>query len=205
MKQAAKVVSFVFHPIIMPLMCIVIGSQFDWYIKGSSSPQQLNLVYIIVALSTIVFPGINVLLLRWYGSLSSLESPLKKERLVPYMSSVFFYILGYYLLRKGGIAQSLYSIFLGAGFTLVIMALISTRWKISAHSAGIFGVIGTVVGLFYVHDFENLFLLSMLIIIGGMVLSSRLILKVHTPAQVYAGALVGFLCLFIAVRYSLVI
>ncbi len=205
MKQFAQIISVVFHPIAMPLLCILVGSQFDWYIQGTSSMDQLILVYIIVALSTIAFPGINILLLRWYGSMSSLESPEKKERMIPYFSSVFFYILGYYLLRKGSIPMSLYSIFLGSGFTLVVMALISMRWKISAHSAGIFGLIGTLLALFQIHDFENLILLSTAIFIGGLVLTARLILKVHTPVQVYVGAAIGFFCLYITVRYGLVI
>lgn len=189
----------------MPLWCIIIGSQFDWYIQGTSSPEQLRLVYIIVGLSTIAFPGVNILLMRWYGTMTTLESPSKKERIFPYLSSVFFYILGYYLLRKGGIPPALFSIFLGSMFTLVVMALITSRWKISAHSAGIFGLIGTLLGLFQLHDFENLPLLSACVFVGGMVLTARLVLKVHTPAQVYVGALIGFVCLYVTVRYGLII
>ena len=39
----------------------------------------------------------------------------------------------------------------------------------------------------------------------GLVLTARLILKAHQPAQVYAGAAVGFLCTFFSVSTGLFI
>lgn len=205
MRQFAVIISAVAHPIAMPLLCILIGSQLDWYILGSSSSEQLYLIYIIVALSTIVFPGVNILLLRWYGSMTSLESPPKHERTLPYLSAVFFFALGYYLLRKGNISPALLSMFLGSLLALMVMALINTQWKISVHAAGIFGLIGAIVGLFQIHDFQNLFILSLLILIGGGIMTARLILKAHTPAQVYVGSLVGFASMYFCVRYGLII
>lgn len=177
----------------------------DWYIQGTSSPQQLNLIYVIVGLSTIVFPGINILLLKWYGSMSTLESPPKHQRTLPYISAVFFFALGYYLLRKGNISPALLSMFLGSLLALMAMALINTQWKISVHAAGIFGLVGAMMALFQIHDFQNLFILSLLILLGGGILTARLILRVHTPAQVYMGSLVGFACMYLCVRYGLII
>ena len=205
MRRAAILISALFHPLIMPLMCVVIGSELDWYIQGRTTPEQLKLVYLIIGLSTCVFPGLNILLLSWYGTVKNLESPSRKERFLPYVSSTFFFFLGYYLLRQGNLPTAIYSIYIGGLFALVIMAIINTRWKISAHSTAVFGVSGSLAGLFYIHNFVNLFVFSAALIVGGAVLSSRIILKVHTPAQTYVGAILGFVSPFICVRYGLFI
>ncbi len=186
----------------MPLACVFIAFQFDWYVQGTTSIEQIHLIYLIVGLSTIAFPGINILLLRWYGVISSLAMPLRKERTTPFISTVFFFALGYYLLRKGNLTEVLYSILMGCILALVVVILINFKWKISAHAVGVFGLIGTTIGLFRIHNFGNVALLSVLILIGGAVLTSRLVLNAHSPTQIYVGAVVGFFALYLPVYFG---
>lgn len=193
MRRFSIIISAVFHPLIMPWLCVMTAYQFDWFVRGLASPEQVRTVGIIVFLSTVAFPGINILLLRWYGALTSLEMPERKQRIAPFLSSVFFFSLGYFMLRKASIPEAIYSILLGSLVALVCIMLINFKWKISAHATGIFGLIGTALGLFVVHGFTNLPLLCAFLIIGGLVMTARLILKAHTPAQVYAGSFIGFL------------
>jgi membrane-associated phospholipid phosphatase len=199
MQRLASIISAVFHPMIMPLAAVFVAANFDWYVKGVSPPGQMRLVFLIIFLSTVAFPGINILLLRWYGVVTSLEMPRRRERAAPYISSAFFFGLGYYLLRKANLPDVIYSILFGCFIALITITLINFAWKISAHATGVFGLVGTTAGLFQVHSFENVFLFSVLVLIGALVMTSRLVLKAHTPPQVYAGAVVGFLCLYIPV------
>lgn len=199
MQRAAVIVSAIFHPLLMPLASLYLATQADWYIRGMMQSDQVYLVLIVVALSTVAFPGINVLLLRWYGVLHSLEMPNRKERYAPFLSTLFFFILGYYLLRKGSLPTPFYSIYFGCILALVIVTLINFRWKISVHATGIAGLVGSMVGLFHLHGYAHPVLISVLILITGAVLSARLILKAHTPAQAYVGAVVGFLSVYLPV------
>jgi len=176
----------------MPLLAVFIAFNFDWYLAGRLVSDQENIIYLIIAMSTIAFPGLNILLLKWYGVVSSLSMPIRKERSAPFISTLFFFGLGYYLLRKGNLPVPLYSIYLGCCLVLLVLILINFRWKISIHAAGIAGVVGSTIGLFQIHDFSNFWLVAILIAIAGLTLSSRLILSAHTPTEVYAGAVVGF-------------
>jgi membrane-associated phospholipid phosphatase len=205
MNKAAVVVSAVLHPLIMPLACVFVASRYDWFIQGTTSPEQIRLVYIIVALSTIAFPGLNMLLLRWYGVLRNLEMPKNKQRYAPFISTIFFFALGYYMLRKGVIPNALYSVVLGSIIALIALTLINFRYKVSAHAAGIFGLIGTVLGLFQLHDFGNIALLSVLLLCGGAVITSRILLGAHTPGQAYTGAAIGFLSVYMAITFEWVV
>ena len=192
MRKIAVFVSVVAHPFMMPLLATFIAFNFDWYLSGRLASDQENIIYLIIAMSTIAFPGLNILLLKWYGVISSLSMPIRKERTAPFLSTFFFFGLGYYLLRKGSLPVSLYSIYLGCCLVLLVLILINLKWKISIHAAGIAGVLGSAIGLFQIHDFSNFGLVAFLIAIAGLTLSSRLILSAHTPAQVYVGAAVGF-------------
>lgn len=199
MQRLASIISAVFHPMIMPLAAVFVAANFDWYVAGVSPPGQMRLVFLIIFLSTVAFPGINIILLRWYGVVTSLEMPRRRERVAPYISSAFFFGLGYYLLRKANLPEVIYSILFGCLLALLVVTLINFTWKISAHATGVFGLVGATAGLFEVHSFENMLLLSTLILIGALVMTSRLILKAHVPSQVYAGAILGFFCLYIPV------
>lgn len=192
MRKIAVITSAILHPLMMPLLAVFIAFKFDWYLAGRLVSEQENVIYLIIAMSTIAFPGINILLLKWYGVISSLSMPIRKERSAPFVSTLFFFGLGYYLLRKGSLPVPLYGIYLGCCLVLLLIILINLKWKISIHAAGIAGVVGSTLGLFQIHDFSNIWLISILIAIAGLTLSSRLILSAHTPAQVYAGALLGF-------------
>jgi membrane-associated phospholipid phosphatase len=88
---------------------------------------------------------------------------------------------------------------------LLVLIVINLKWKISVHAAGIAGVVGSTIGLFQIHDFSNFWLIAFLIALTGLTLSSRLILKAHTPAQVYVGAVVGFITTFVTVTSEWVI
>jgi membrane-associated phospholipid phosphatase len=205
MKKAAIIISGIFHPMIMPLVCVLVATKYDWFIAGMLSPEQARVVLLIVGLSTIVFPGINILLLKWYGAIGSLEMPTKKERFAPFASSLFFFGLGYYILRKGIIAESIYAIFFGCILSVVVLFVINAFLKVSAHATGVFGLLGATIGLFSIHDFGNIPLLIFLVFVCGIVLTSRLVLKAHTPVEVYTGALVGFGCLYFTVSQNLFI
>ncbi len=199
MRGIFTLISAIAHPLIMPLACVYLGSQYDWYVRGLADASSLRLVYLIVVLSTVIFPGLNIILLKWCGAVNSLEMPTRKERYLPFLSTFFFFCLGYFMLRRAPLPESLYSIYFGCITGLVSLTLINFTWKISAHAAGAFGLVGTTVALFQVHHFGNVFLLCTVLIIGALVMSSRLYLRAHTPPQVYVGAFMGFLALYIPV------
>ena len=199
MRALAVSVSVLFHPLFMPLFCVLIAGEMDWAVRSLVHPEQLKLSYLIVALSTIAFPGLNILLLHWYGAVSSIDVVSRKERLLPYLSSLLFFILGYILLRRGALPVSIYSIMLGCISSVSILALVSLKIKASAHAAGIAGCLGVCLALFQLHSWHELALLMVLIASCGLVFSARMVLGVHQPKEVYLGALIGFSTSFAAV------
>jgi hypothetical protein len=90
----------------------------------------------------------------------------------------------------------------GAAITILVMALINLKWKISAHMAGIGGIIALIYQIHVqgLSAFELLWMLCFAIIVAGFLGSARLALRRHDTWQVLAGAVVGFLCVSMTMR-----
>jgi len=85
---------------------------------------------------------------------------------------------------------------MGSALSILIIVLINLKWKISAHAAGIGGLSGAIFGVCYRTAINPVWLLVLFLFISGVVSLSRLELKAHTPGQVLAGYVVGFIMVF---------
>ncbi len=189
----------------MPSLSVIAAGEYHRAAVGTTADARLHMAYIIVALSTIAFPGVNVLLLRWYGAVSTLDVRKRRERFAPYISSFFFFVLGYILLRRGALPPTIPAVMLGTTVTLILLAAINSVMKISAHAAGAGGFAGTVVALSTVYGIFDAGLIAFSVLMAGFVISARLILGVHTPREAYWGAGIGFCTLFVFVFRGLAI
>ena len=84
----------------------------------------------------------------------------------------------------------------GSAVTVLLLALINLKWKISAHMAGIGGVVALIYQIHVqgLSAFDLLWFLCVSVIVAGLLGSSRMILRRHDMWQVLAGAALGFLC-----------
>lgn len=71
-------------------------------------------------------------------------------------------------------------------------------WKISAHMAGIGGLIGLLCKINNYGDgvFDLMPIICVMIITAGILGTSRIAMERHTLWQVIAGVLNGFLCVY---------
>jgi hypothetical protein len=122
------------------------------------------------------------------------------DRVIPLLFTAVYYYLGYFYLGRLQV-YPIYRIFLLATILIIILLLlVSMKWKISNHMAGIGGLIGAILALSFRLGLNSSLLLIGLIIAAGAVGTSRLVLKKHDPLQIYAGFMLGF-----AVNYLVII
>ncbi|MGQ8337613.1 phosphatase PAP2 family protein [Sunxiuqinia sp. A32] len=122
------------------------------------------------------------------------------DRVLPLLFSSVYYFLGYYFLGKAPV-YPVYRIFLiSTILIIVLLMLISMKWKISNHMAGIGGLTGAILALSFRMGINTSLLIGVLIIIAGLVGTSRLHLNKHNALQIYAGYFLGF-----AVNYLVLI
>ena len=192
-RQLALFLSVVFQPLLMP--SLVFGILFFGVPQASSIPEtfKVRLFYLIVT-STLLIPMVLMVGLRWSGMIKSLHFEEKSDRRTPFILVTFFYLLTtYFLMGKTELDPILWQ---GMGVITCSVALltgVTFFWKMSAHMTGIGGLLAVlgVLGIYF-PSLGLAYLLVVALILGGLVASARLYLNAHSPAEIYAGLLVGF-------------
>ncbi len=124
--------------------------------------------------------------------------PTLKGRSISYGVTIFFYGVSLYLLMDMPLPEIIYAMFTGLIIVLVALAVISLRFKISAHMASIGGAMGAVFWLgFHFGVWYPAVLISMLLI-AGLLATARLYLQAHTESEVATGFLLGAVTIFLS-------
>lgn len=220
MQVLAKIISVLFHPLLILTYMLVLFLLVNPYVFGIHSIQEPFGMQLIlrVFLSSFFIPLVAVLMLRFTGLVQSLEMPERQERIIPYIVTGIFYLWLFRNLVDNTTIPRLFSSFaLGTTISLFLAFFINLFSKISAHAVGMGGIIGMIVLLMNYfpeynvvqlpwgsEDFLEIsttLILMLALVLAGLVGSSRLSLKAHEPLDLYGGYFVGFVGQMIALRF----
>ncbi len=186
---AARVMSMVFTPFYLPLAGLLALFIFS-YMSLLPTAYKLT-VLTMVYLFTILLPTVLIHLYRRYQGWSSTEMAQKERRMVPYIIAILCYFICYYLMSLVRIPQFMANILVAALLIQIACAIINVWWKISTHCAAIGGFEGALVAFSILFSFNPMSWFCLILIIAGMVGTSRMVLRQHTLPQVIAGFLMG--------------
>ncbi|WP_299135450.1 hypothetical protein [uncultured Tenacibaculum sp.] len=190
-----KFISTILHPIVMPTIGILL--YFIFSPINLSSQQQLTILS-IVFISTYIVPLLLLVFLKVIGYIKSYQVFSIKERKVPlfFMIALLFFLAE--LFQKLNIVKDLSYLFYGIVLGLTITYfLFFTRLKSSLHLLSMGGAVGYFLIFQEIHGINILPIIIIFIILSGLLATSRLYLKAHTPKEVYTGFFLGFTSQFI--------
>jgi len=196
MKKAAKVISVLFHPLIVPTAGIYILFHTNSYLNYAITAEFKNAILLLIAICTFVIPTLVTFLLLNKNVINSLEMESSKERVIPYIFTIAFYFLTLYMLNRAPIPPIILKFIVATTISIILAFIINFKWKISAHMIGMGGLLGALITVALLLHVYMLPLIVLVFIVAGLLGSARLILNAHTPAQVYLGFVLGFLCQF---------
>lgn len=184
-KNTARVFSNVFNPFLVPTLGFWIvlinlpayelySSRLKWIVMG------------LIIFTTCLIPLSFILLL---SQTTNIEKNLdkRKDRILPYAFTAFSILMGAQLMAKLPVPSIFRLILLGHSLILVMLFLVTIRWKISGHMAAMGGIAGVFLALIFKYAMGMTPYVIGLIVLSGFVASSRMVLEKHTAAQVYAG------------------
>lgn len=203
MRHAALGISMLLHPLFMPVYTLALALRLDLHLSFFLPPQLVWITLGMVFVMTALFPLTSALMLVRGGMVSDLQMRDRRERILPYLMTLFYYALTYWLLRRIEQHAALHAMLFGAMLVLGATTVITFRWKISAHMAGIGGLVGALSALYVLHGTFHIAVLAALVAIAGLLGTARLVDGEHTAAQVHAGALLGGVVMFLCVAASL--
>lgn len=192
--MAARAMSVVSTPFYLPVIGLAALFSFSYLTLLPWSYKLL--VVAMVYLFTVLLPTLLIHLYRKYQGWSLLDIGAKERRMVPYVISILCYFACFYLMNVLHIPRFMSSILVASLIIQVVCALINVWWKISTHTAAIGGVAGALISFSLIFSFNPVWWLCIVIILAGMVGTSRMILRQHSLFQVVAGFLVGLLSAF---------
>ncbi|HBB91855.1 MAG: hypothetical protein A2X22_09215 [Bacteroidetes bacterium GWF2_49_14] len=197
--RPAKILSFLFHPVFMPLAATFILLSYGGWLTMMPARSKVY-IYMVIGITTLALPLAIMPLLRFRKMITGYYMRDSAERRVPLLIIAFLYLTGAFILQRAR-APMVFAVFLnGSSMVILACALVSWRWKISNHMAGIGGVIGLILAVAIQWMLNMEFVLVILFLVAGLVGYARLKLDEHSPAQVYAGFLLGFLVNFFLIR-----
>jgi hypothetical protein len=187
----AKTISVIFHPLFMPLygmLIIFTAPTLFWYI-----PIKVKIILFLVVLINNIFIPISLLpFFRYRNFISSWVIETRKDRIIPLLSVAFFYSITSFIMFRLQIPVFLKAYIFSTTILVVCAAIINFWWYISLHSVSAGAINGLIIVLSLKMMVPLTWFLLPGILIGGLVLYSRLKLNSHSPAQVYIGFFTGF-------------
>ena len=186
----SKILSFVFHPVLMPTYAILLLLYFSKVFSQFMPIEQKTHLINFTLIFTLLLPLLGVFLLKKLKIVSSIYMENQKERKWPLLIAISSYYLLFRMFEFLYIHPIIIKLVLGAILILFLAVIISNFWKISLHMLGIGGVFGAFLAFQYLFG-GKLFLIILLLLCSGLVAYARINENAHTLKQVYLGFLVG--------------
>lgn len=193
----AKVLSVLFTPFYLPILSLLILFIFSYL---SLLPLTYKLFLLLMFyLFTVFLPTALIRFYRRYQGWTLIELGSRERRAIPYVISIFSYLLCYYIMAATHVPHFMGSILIAALVIQVACAIINLFIKISTHTAAIGGVTGALLAFSVIFSFNPVWWLCIVLLLAGMVGTSRMILRQHSLRQVVLGYLAGVACSFVSV------
>lgn len=189
---AARMVSSLFRPTYYPLVGIVLLLAFT-YLSILPWVYKLWVLGLVYAF-TIALPAFGTFLYRSLLGLKALHLRHQHRRMVPYVIHILCYLACLYLMGYMHLPRFMSGILVVSLVVQCLCTLVNIWWKVSMHSAGSGGMIGALLAYSAIFGFNPVWWLCGAILLSGMVMTSRMILRQHDLWQVLASTLLGVAC-----------
>ncbi len=189
-----KLISIVFHPLLLPTYTVLY-----FFI----APSYLNLyptalkqaILLMIFLSSFIAPMLFILILYNLNKISTIQIYDAKERHIPFIISFIFNTITFLILLKLPIEipSIILCVFVVVNINLLIVLFLNRNFKISTHMIGMGGMVGYLFIFHVINNIEFVSPLCILLLLAGVVGTSRLKLNIHNSAQIYSGFLLGLI------------
>lgn len=197
----AQSISVLFQPLIMPSYLFLVLLLFAQTGLPDWTSQTSMLVLAIVFLTTFIVPVLSLLALKYTGSIrGDFFMGERRERVLPFVFISLYYGLTAYLFstKLVFISPLLVAGIQTLAILIAVLTIITFFWKISAHAMAMGGTLGMLIAVqLEISLVKLVWPIMICAALSGLVMTSRLYLKAHEPAEVWVGFFTGLgLCYF---------
>lgn len=201
MKLFFNAISYIFHPIFIPIY----GTVAYFLCTPKYTPleaQSGNILPIFIL--TIIIPIVSYLILRNLGVVKSIFLSSIQERKYPIYIYITLLLLVLLKVIPNNYIAELYFFFVGlTGAAFACLILLFFNFKTSLHLIGVSSLFMYLITLSIHFEINLLMGICLFALILGLVASSRIYLKAHTRPELIIGLLIGLLSQLLTVRFWL--
>lgn len=190
-----KFISTILHPTVLP----TVGAFLYFIFVTQTFEKRLQLIVLgLIFVLTYIVPILLLFFLKNFGFIKDFQVSTIKERRVPVIFMILIlYFLGNTIIQIPMI-RNLGILFYGTSLSLIcIYILFSIKLKSSLHLVSMGNMLGFFLIMTNVNNLSILFIIILLIFLSGILASSRLYLKAHTPIELLIGFFLGFISQFL--------
>ena len=194
----SRFLSVVFSPMLTATYGVALAMLLS-YLSFSPLKARVTVTAVTFA-ATCAIPVIAIFMLYRLGSVKEPGLNNREDRTVPYLVATACYVGTAVYTRFVNAPMWLSMFLIGGAVSLAVLTIVNRWWKISGHATGMGGLTAVIFFLMYSGSSVGGLMPEVIaaVILSGMVCTARLILRRHTLAQVAAGFINGFFCVFAA-------
>jgi len=198
MKKAAPFVSYLFHPLIMPSLGLLIILNSGTYL-ALYDPAAKRAVLFVMALGTLVFPLMMLPVFQYRNLVVRNGQALSKtEQLVPQVIILILFIITFVYFRRLPLNKVIHAYVLSVCLTFFLVLIMKLRFRISIHSTALGGLTGLIIALIYLYQTPLQEFLMLALLAGGITGSARLA-QGDQWGEVLGGFLMGFIVVLLTI------
>lgn len=199
---AAKLISYIFHPIFIPVYLAWVTVRIQAFLFGFLTEWGKAIFIIRFGVMYLFFPLVSVLLMKALGFISSIHLKTQRDRVIPYVVCMIYYWWMWYVLENQQTPKLCVILSLAIFLSSIggLMANINMKVSMHAIAAGIMASYVMLLGFSQDTGFGAY--ISLGILLAGVICTSRLIDGGHTTKEIYWGLLIGVISVIVAQQFT---
>jgi len=196
MKTFLKIITYIFQPLLIPTYGMILLMRTPLF-------QMFPTPYHVLAITgtllfTGILPALPILIMIRNKQISDTFISKQEERTIPYLFAMLgnvFWVL--FLWRNLMFPIDFVLVAAGSFLCVVITVFLNLKWKISAHTGAMGGLVGGIFAVSYLSAINPVWVIVLSLIFSGLVGISRLSLKAHSLSQILWGFALGLICVIL--------
>lgn len=190
MKKVAPFISYLFHPLLMPSLGLLIILNSGTYI-ALQDPAVKRAIMFVMALGTLVFPLMMLPVLQYRNLvMRNGQAGTRAERLVPQIIVLALYVITFVYFKRLPVSRVIHAYVLSVSAVFFILVLVNLKFRISMHAAAMGGLTGLIIALIYLFQTPLQGFLMLSLLAAGLTGSSRLAMGAHW-SELLSGFILG--------------
>jgi hypothetical protein len=198
-RKLAQIISLLLHPLLIPTLGFLLLFQSGFYFSMLNWEAK-RIVLLVVVFTTAILPLLAMALLA-INPRFKVSFETGSQRAFPLLFASVFYYLGYLLLHRMNAYPVLKILMISAVLVIVLLLLISFKWKISSHMAALGSLTGAFLALSFRTGVYPIGAIITVIIASGLAGSAQLYLGKNQLWHLEAGFALGFTILYLIIYF----